>query len=242
MTENPVNLHKSIEAAKQLRLQIALMIADEQAAAENRELTADDERAIQDTFEGETTLDTELERAILAEDEDLILIEGIEKRQQELADRKSRIKKRVEARRGLMQQAMTIAGWTKKETPFGTISLGKPSVSVAIDAEEQIPTIYWKPQDPVLDKAALGKALRNFRKEIDSASKIKDATTRSFALAGLVGRLPQSDAVTDRMIEANGINDPAARCDAYLAILNSVSPVPGAHLQESGPSISIRRK
>jgi hypothetical protein len=242
MTESPQGLLKSLEAAKHLRLQIALLVAGEQATVENRELTTDDEQAIQDTFDGETTLDIELERAILAEDEDLILVDGIEKRQEELATRKSRLKKRMEARRGLIHQAMAIAQWSKKETAFGTISVGKGGTSVEVDAEEEIPTTYWKPQDPALDKVSLKQDLSKFKKEVDAAVATKDLGRRLDLLNALVDRLPQTDTLIVRIAEARALNEPTQRIDALTSILRVSSPITGAHLQESGPSLTIRRK
>lgn len=176
-------IFRAIEAAKQLRLHIAFLVAGDKAAAENTELTEDDRRTIQDSFDGETSLEVEIERAVAAEDDDYILVSGIEKRQAELKDRKARIEKRIESRRGLIEQAMTIAGWEKRETPLGTVSLKANPPSVEIDQENEIPTQFWKRQDPTLDKASLRSILIERHKAMEAAKKIKNAEQRAAVLA-----------------------------------------------------------
>jgi len=242
MTQRPDDLHRQVEAAKQLRLQIALLVAGESAEAIGQELSEDDRRAIQDTFEGETSLDVELERAIAAEDEDLILIEGIRKREDELSARRKRYEKRKEARRGLIEQAMTVAGWKKKETALGTLSLGRGSAKVATDDESKIPVDYWKRAEPTLDKTTLGAALREHKKAVEEALKIRDAYSRSEALLRLSNKLPQAETVNARIIDAVMLNDPDAQCEALAAILASTSPIPGCHLEIGGPSLTVTRR
>ena len=51
----PTNLHKAIEAARLLRFEIAKMIAGDDA-----EVSAADAQVLQDSFDGETTLEGEL--------------------------------------------------------------------------------------------------------------------------------------------------------------------------------------
>lgn len=148
-TQDPEALRRSIEAAKRLREQIVGMAGD-------------DEQAIQDTFDGETTLDEELRRALLAEDEDRILIDGIKVREDALSQRRNRAERRIEARRGLIEQAMAVSGWAKHVMDIGTISLGKASPRVEIDDEANIPSQFFKappPPEPVLDKKGLRDAL-----------------------------------------------------------------------------------
>jgi len=238
MTQRPENLHRSLEAAKQLRLQIALMVAGE----DGRELTPDDEQAIQDTFEGETTLEVELERAIAAEDDDLIMIEGIKRREEELSARRKRIEKRKETRRGLIEQAMTVAGWKKKQTALGTVSMSKGSLSVAIDDESAIPTRFWKRADPTLAKGELGTELRAHQKALDEALAIRDVGARAEKLMELSNDLPYDPVLNKRIVDAAAINDHAARADALAAILITTSPIRGAHLERSAGSVTISRK
>jgi len=242
MNQRPDTLHRQVEAAKELRLQIAILVAGDLAAGAGVELSDDDKRTIQDTFEGETSLDVELESAVQAEDDDKIMIEGIEKRLEDLKARQARIKKRIDARRGLIEQAMAVAGWTKKELALGTLSIGKGSLKVEVDDESIIPTQFWKRAEPTLSKTDLGAALREHQKKVDAALKIKSVETRAEALMELTSALPQDPTVNKRIIEAMQFNDPQSRASAFEMILASVSPIPGAHLERGQGSLTITRK
>jgi hypothetical protein len=52
----------------------------------------------------------------------------------------------------------------KRETPAGTISLRTVPPSVIVQEEADIPTQFWKPQPPALDKKALLDFLKNGNK------------------------------------------------------------------------------
>lgn len=178
MSEAPTDLHRSIEAAKSLRLELSRMIAGE------------DEQALADTFDGETTLDAEIRQAVLSIEEDEIFISGCKARETELKARRARLEKRVEATRGLIEQAMTVANWPKLEMDIGTVSIGKAAPRIEIDNESEVPTQFWKRQDPVLDKAGLGKTLRERQKALDAIARLKTAEERAAALAALETEMP----------------------------------------------------
>ncbi len=177
MNSHPDSLHKSIEAAKSLRLELAKMLAPN-----GEDMALDDLQTLQDSFDGETTLDVEIRNAVLAIEEDEIFVRGIKAREVELKDRRGRLEKRIEATRGLIEQAMTIAQWPKHEMDIGTVSLGKAAPRVEIDQESEIPSLFWKRSDPTLDRAGLAKVLKERQKAIDAASKIKDADERAAAM------------------------------------------------------------
>jgi len=153
------DLHRAIEAAKSLRLDIARMCCG-------------DEQLLADTFEGETTLDAEIRAAVLLIEEDEIFITGIKARETELKNRRLRLEKRIEATRGLIEQAMAMAQWPSLEMDIGTVSLGNAAPRLEIDDESAIPTQFWKRNDPTLDKAGLTKVMRERQKAIDAALKI----------------------------------------------------------------------
>jgi hypothetical protein len=181
MTE-PNTLHRSIEAAKSLRLELARLLTGADGEI--------DEQAFADSFEGETTLDVEIRRAMLSIEDDEILIVGCKAREAELKSRRSRLEKRVEATRGLIEQAMTIAEWPSKEYDIGTVSLGKARPRIEIDNESEIPTQFWKKEDPSLDKDGLGKVLRERQKKIDAINKIKSIDDRREAMKALDEEMP----------------------------------------------------
>lgn len=186
MNETPSNLHRSIEAAKSLRLELARLVTGKEGA----ELSADDLQALQDTFEGETTLDVAIRQAVLQIEEDEIFVDGCKIREAELKARRDRLEKRIEATRGLIEQAMTVAQWPKHEMDIGVVSLATAAARIEIDEESEIPTGFWKKQDPTLDKKALGDALRARQKKLDEIAKLKTDEEREAALAALNSEVP----------------------------------------------------
>lgn len=184
MSETPNNLHRSIEAAKSLRLELARVLT---GAAE---MSADDLHALQDTFDGETTLDKEIRSAVLQIEDDGIFVAGCKAREAELNDRRSRFEKRIKATRGLIEQAMTIAEWSKYEMDIGTVTLAKKAPTVEVDDETQIPTQFWKRADPTLDKAGLGKLLKERQKKLDAIANIKSLDDRKAAIDRLEVEFP----------------------------------------------------
>lgn len=195
----PHNLRRSINAAVELRQELAKLIAGDTGA----DLTQDDQETLQDTFDGQTTLDVEIRRAVLAIEEDEILITGIKARETELKSRRARLEKRIEATRGLIEQAMTIAEWHKHEMDIGTVTLGKAAPRIVIDNESQIPSQFWKPADPTLDKAGLKKVLSERFKSITAAMKIKDAEQRNAALLKAERDFPPIDGAG---LETDGVS------------------------------------
>lgn len=186
--ETSHNLHRSIEAAKALRQDVAAL--------------TDDPEAIRDTFDGQTTLDVEIRRAVLAIEEDEIMIVGIKARESELKNRRLRLEKRIEATRGLIEQAMTIAEWPKHEMDIGTVTLGKASPRLEIDDESQLPSQFWKPADPTLDKAGLKKVLTERHRALEAAKKIKDSEAR---LAALIKAEQEFPPVDGARLETDGV-------------------------------------
>jgi hypothetical protein len=177
MAEVSNDLHRSIEAAKSLRFDLARILAG-------------DEQALTDTFDGETTLDAEIRAAVLAIEEDEIFVAGIKAREAELKSRRLRFEKRIEATRGLIEQAMTVANWPKLEMDIGTVSVGKAAPRIEIDDESEIPTQFWRREDPTLDKAGLTKVLRERQKALDNVLKIAVPEERARTLGKLNEEMP----------------------------------------------------
>lgn len=181
MNERAGDLHQSIEAAKSLRLHLARLLQGEAGV---------DDQALNDTFDGETTLDAEIRQAVLSIEEDEIFVNGCKARETELKNRRARFEKRIEATRGLIEQAMSIANWPNLEMDIGTVSLGKAAPRIEIDEESSIPTQFWKRQDPTLDKAGLGRVLRERQKASDAIAKLKTVEERAAAFKKLDEEMP----------------------------------------------------
>lgn len=185
MNDAPTNLHRSIEAAKSLRLELARLLT-----GRDGEMSPDDIKALADTFDGETTLDVAIRQAVLSIEEDEIFVDGCKARETELKARRARLEKRIEATRGLIEQAMTVAAWPEHKMDIGTVTLGKARPRVEIDEEGAIPTQFWKRQDPQLDRAGLSKVLGERHKAMKAISKLDSAELRAAALQKLDDEMP----------------------------------------------------
>jgi hypothetical protein len=152
---------REIEAAKMLREHIAALTEGADA----------DPDLIRDMIEGETSLYKWLDKLVENDARDKEMIVGIKARQSELAERKSRIEKRIETRRTLMLTALQVAELDRHETPDGTLSRRKTPVGCEIVQEADIPADYWRDPAPVLDKAALLAALKDLEAENEAILK-----------------------------------------------------------------------
>ena len=197
MSERPDNLHRSIEAAKALRLHLTALVRFEDV-----ELTADDLQAIQDTFEGETTLDAEIRNAVLAMDEDEIMVVGLRAHVDEMTTRRRRFEKRIEARRGLIEQAMTVAGLPKLEMDIGTLSCRAAKPGVEVDDESLIPSQFFTRPDPAISKAGLTKTMLERHKALQAADQIRDETARTLERTRIDREMP---AIPGCHVEEGGV-------------------------------------
>lgn len=141
-------LHEQSKAAKVLVEQLRDLQAD------------DDEDVVRDSIEGETDLHEAIEAAVKRLGDDLAAIEGLEAYTKKLDGRKARLKERVETTREAIANAMELARLPKMETPFATIAQKKVAPKVIITEEADIPSDFFKPQPPKLDKRAVMDALK----------------------------------------------------------------------------------
>lgn len=149
-------------------------------AEDMRAMCGDDETLFSDMLEGET----DLHRIIasihdgMARDSEMIV--GIEARASDLAERKARLKKRVEASRAGIVRLMQAGQQRKIELPEATYSIrdGKPSLSV-VDPDA-VPSEYQRIKaDP--DKSAINAAFGD-------ADELPNWLTREPAKASLTAR------------------------------------------------------
>lgn len=140
---------------------IAISAADAQSLLANfRVVLADDEQAIHDAVEGETDLLQTFDAAIARLAEIESLADGIGDLQRKLKDRKSRLEAQADTIRAAMQHAMEVASIRKHEAPAGTASLRNVAPTLRIIEESEIPSRFFEPQPPKLDKKALLDALK----------------------------------------------------------------------------------
>ena len=124
-------------------------------------LSADepDTRAVLDTLEGETDLLEALAEVAKSAREDEAMASGVGLYITELQQRKSRMEKTADHKRTLIIMAMEKAGLNTVKQAACTLSLSATAPKVVVKDEAQIPSRFWKPADPTLDKAALKEAL-----------------------------------------------------------------------------------
>jgi hypothetical protein len=129
----------------------------------------DDPRLILDMIEGETDL-AEACLVVLEETmEDELLLAGTEAMIKTLQERKSRLERSIETRRGIILMAMEKAGLQTIKGPLATLAVRETPPKTVISDEALIPARFWKPSDPKLDRAALAEALKA-KEEVPGAS------------------------------------------------------------------------
>ncbi len=128
--------------------------------ADMRDLLGDDADAIGMTVESETNLQEAMHAALKRLAELNGLMNGIVGMIANLKDRGERLEKQRDTIRELLCVAMETAGQKKLETPLGTVSLRSVPPKAEIIDEAAIPSRFWKPQDPKLDRKAVLDALK----------------------------------------------------------------------------------
>ncbi len=124
----------------------------ERLAAEDPTL---DEQTLTDTVEGLTDLHEILQTVIRAALADEALASGLKGRIAEMEDRLGRLQDRASKRRNIAKQVMTELEIKKLEAPDFTASIRPGFPSLVVINENEVPSIYWEPRDPKLDRATL---------------------------------------------------------------------------------------
>jgi hypothetical protein len=141
-----------------------VLAAETQAArnmiADMADLLGDDAELIANTVEGETNLHDVMQRAFKRIAELNGLMNGIAGMMADLKDRGERFERQRDTLRGLLCEAMSVAEMKRLETPLGTASLRVVPSKAEIANEADIPSKYWKPQPPKLDRKAVLEALK----------------------------------------------------------------------------------
>ena len=139
------NLHRQTEAARDL------------VSA----LRSDDSDLITDMIEGETDLFEALDEAIAEIDNCEIIIAGCKAKEEQIADRRKKAERRIETVRSLIEQALVVSGEGTARRPTATLTVKDVPPKPIITEESAIPAQYWKQADPVIDKAAINKAVKD---------------------------------------------------------------------------------
>lgn len=124
-------------------------------------LRGEDADVIHDMTEGETGLMEAIDAALAEIDECDLTVEGCKAKEAEMASRRGRAEKRRETIRGLIEQAMLVAGLPNAKRPTATVSVSAVAPKPIVTDEALIPAEYWRQPDPVLDKSKLAAAAKD---------------------------------------------------------------------------------
>ncbi len=128
-----------------------------------------DEQTLSDTVEGLTDVHEILAAIIRAALQDEALGSGLKGRIAEMEDRLARLQDRAAKRRQIAKQVMTELEIKKLEAPDFTASIRPGFASLVVINENEIPSIYWQPRDPKLDRATLISDLKHGREVAGAA-------------------------------------------------------------------------
>lgn len=131
-------------------------------------LAGEDPALVLDMIEGSSNLHEAICVVVEEIGEDEILLAGLKAQIAKLAERKARIDKSIEDRRAIILSAMDRADIPSIKSPSATISKRPTAPAVVIEDEAEIPTRFFVPADPKLDKVAL-KAALEAKEEIPGA-------------------------------------------------------------------------
>src|SRR4051794_17690196 len=122
-----------------------------------------DDQTLADTVEGLTDLHEILQAVIRAALADEALAAGLKGRIAEMEDRFERLADRASKGRRIVKDVMTELGIKKLEAPDFTASVRPGISSLVVLNENEIPSIYWEPRDPKLDRTTLIADLKSGR-------------------------------------------------------------------------------
>ena len=119
-----------------------------------------DERTLADTLEGLTDLHEILAAVIREALFDEALCSGLKQRIDQMEDRQRRLDNRAAKRRQLVRDVMVENAIKKLVDPEFTVSIRAGTASVVIVDEFAIPSKFWEPREPRLDRQMVWNALK----------------------------------------------------------------------------------
>lgn len=120
-----------------------------------------DEDTLRDTLEGLTDLHEKLCTVIRSQQEDETLAEALKKRINEMQSRLRRLSQRAETKRDLVTIVLERAEIDKIVEADFTVSTRRTPPRLVIFEESSIPSDYWRPQSPKLDRRKLTDDLKS---------------------------------------------------------------------------------
>jgi len=114
-----------------------------------------DEQTLADTVEGLADTHEILMAILRAALADEALATGLKGLIADMEDRRDRLQDRAAKRRAIVKEAMVELDIKKLQAPDFTASIRAGFPSLVVIDEKDIPSIYWEPRDPKLDRATL---------------------------------------------------------------------------------------
>jgi hypothetical protein len=114
-----------------------------------------DEKTLADTVEGLTDLHEILMAVIRAALADQALATGLEGRIGEMQARRDRLQDRATKRRQIAKDAMVELDLKKLSAPDFTASIRPGTPALMVIDEAAVPSIYWEPREPRLNRQGL---------------------------------------------------------------------------------------
>jgi len=120
-----------------------------------------DEQALADTVEGLTNLHEIVAAIIRSALADEALATGLKSRVVEMEDRLIRLQDRASKRRRVAKDVMVELDLKKITAPDFTVSIRPGTPALLILDEAAVPSIYWEPRDPRLNRQGLLNDLKD---------------------------------------------------------------------------------
>lgn len=126
-----------------------------------QEIAGHDDETKHDMAEGETSLFEAIGAALSEMDECTAIVAGCAAQIDIYAERKAKFQARADRLRGLVEQAMVIADLPSIRHPLATLTVKETKTAPMVEDEALIPSRFWKPQPPKLDKTAINQAVKD---------------------------------------------------------------------------------
>ena len=114
-----------------------------------------DEQTLADTVEGLTNLNEILAAIVRAALADEALAGGLKGRIAEMEERRDRLEERALKRRQIVKDTMVELDLKKLTAPDFTASIRPGMPALMVIDEAAVPSIYWEPREPRLDRQGL---------------------------------------------------------------------------------------
>jgi hypothetical protein len=202
---------------------------------------ASDDEALVSAIESETSFKEVMESIVLQIQD---VEADIAKNEAQIAIHTAK-KKSLEGReahlRSLLLMGLHQVGEKSFRTAFGTLSVKKVADTLVVPETSlpEIPSKFWTPAAPKLDKAELKTFIKAREAKIAEAMKLPTGEERALALAA--AEALKGKAKKDAIEAANLLPTGEERAAALAAVDKEFPPIKGVYMDEGGSTLSIRK-